>query len=86
MLVNSASRTVAGAVVYLLAGIKVAALILEVCKVKSADTDRKRRQLKSAISIVSFTDSSKLSVNSYSFGPLSCGYRHTSWEREAFLP
>lgn len=61
MLVNSASRTVAGAVVYLLVGMKVAALILGVCKVKSADADPRRRRLKSEISIVYFTGSSVIS-------------------------
>lgn len=84
MPVNSASRTVAGAVVYLLVGIKVVALILEVCKVKSADTDPKRRRLKSVICIVSFTGPPVISVNSYSFGtgPLSCGYKHTHLVKE----
>lgn len=85
VLVNSASRTVAGAVVYLLVGIKVAALILEVCKVKPADTDPRRRRLKSEICIVSSAGSSVIS-HSFVTGPLSCGCKHTSCEGKGFLP
>lgn len=57
-------------------------------KVISADTDPKRRRLRSVIKIGSFTGSSVISVSFYSFGtgPWSCAHKYTSWEGEGFLP